>query len=94
MAQELLGEAKERYKDAGHKAKLFSEDVYQAASWERRRRVVYKAEVMEKGTNTRFVLSTRNDEVAGSLRVLRQGRRGRELDKGLKAACESGSPEL
>jgi hypothetical protein len=62
MAQELLGEAKERYEETGHKAKLFSEDVYQAASWERRRRVVYKAEVMEKGTNTRFVVSTRNDE--------------------------------
>jgi hypothetical protein len=62
MAQELLGEAKERYEERGHKAKLFSEDVYQAASWERRRRVIYKAEVMEKGTNTRFVVSTRNDE--------------------------------
>ena len=34
----------------------------QAASWERRRKVLYKAEVMEKGTNTRFVVSTRNDE--------------------------------
>ncbi len=62
MAEELLGEAKERYEDTDHKARLFSEDVYQAASWERRRRVVYKAEVMEKGTNTRFVVSTRNDE--------------------------------
>ena len=62
MAEELLGEAKGRYEETGHKAKLFSEDVYQAASWERRRRIVYKAEVIEKGTNTRFVLSTRNDE--------------------------------
>jgi hypothetical protein len=41
--------------------KLFSEGAYEAGSWEHARRVVYKAEVMEQGTNTRFVVSTRND---------------------------------
>jgi hypothetical protein len=62
MAEGLLEEAKERYEETGHKARLFSEDVYQAASWERRRRVLYKAEAMKKGTNTRFVVTTRNDD--------------------------------
>lgn len=38
-----------------------SEGVYQAGSWERGRRVVYKAEAMEKGTNTRFVVTTRQE---------------------------------
>jgi hypothetical protein len=32
---------------------------YQAGSWEHRRRVVYKAEATEKGTNTRFVVTDR-----------------------------------
>lgn len=62
MAQDLLTEAKESHEDKGEKARLFSEDIYRAASWERRRRVVYKAEVMEKGTNTRFVVTTRTEE--------------------------------
>jgi hypothetical protein len=34
---------------------------YKAASWEHERRVVYKAEAMEQGTNRRFVVSTRLD---------------------------------
>lgn len=65
MAEDLLEEAKESYEEPGgktNKAKLFSEGVYAAASWERGRRVVYKAEVMERGTNRRFVLTTRNDK--------------------------------
>jgi len=61
MAEDLLAKAKESYEEIGEKAKLFSEGPYGAASWERRRRVVYKAEAMEKGTNTRFVLTTRTD---------------------------------
>ncbi|HEX7170090.1 MAG TPA: IS1380 family transposase [Rubrobacter sp.] len=61
MAEDLLAKAKERHEEIGEKARLFSEGPYGAASWERRRRVVYKAEAMEKGTNTRFVLTTRTD---------------------------------
>ena len=62
MAEDLLAAAKESHEEEGHKARLFSEDAYQAGSWERRRRVVYKAEAMERGTNTRFVVTTRTDE--------------------------------
>jgi Transposase DDE domain group 1 len=61
MAEDLMAKAKEGHEEIGEKAKLFSEGPYGAASWERRRRVVYKAEAMEKGTNTRFVLTTRTD---------------------------------
>jgi hypothetical protein len=61
LAGELLEEAREDHERTAQKARLFSEDVYQAASWERERRVVYKAEVMEQGTNRRFVLTTRSD---------------------------------
>jgi len=62
MAEDLLDEAKERYDREGQKARIFSEDLYGAASWEHSRRVIYKAEAMQKGTNTRFVVTTRDDE--------------------------------
>jgi hypothetical protein len=61
MAEDLLDEAKESHQQTGRKARIFDEDVYMAASWRRRRRVVYKAEAMDKGTNTRFVVTTRTD---------------------------------
>jgi Transposase DDE domain group 1 len=62
LAEELLDEAQESHEEKGEKARLFSEGLYGAASWERSRRVVYKAEAMEKGTNTRFVVTTRTDK--------------------------------
>ena len=61
LAEELLEEASKRHEDEREKVRLFSEDLYQAGSWEHARRVVYKAEAMEKGTNTRFVVSTRDE---------------------------------
>ncbi len=61
LAESLLDEAKERYEAEGQKVRLFSEDAYQAGSWECERRVVYKAEATEQGTNTRFVVTNRSD---------------------------------
>lgn len=61
LAESLLDEAKGCYEAEGEKVRLFSEDAYQAGSWERERRVVYKAEAMEQGTNTRFVVTSRSD---------------------------------
>jgi Transposase DDE domain group 1 len=61
MANDLLEEATQEHQRTAHKARLFGEDVYGAASWQKERRVVYKAEAMDKGTNTRFVVSTRHD---------------------------------
>ena len=43
----------------GVKVRLVDEARYQAGSWPRARRVVYKAEVLAKGPNTRFVVTTR-----------------------------------
>lgn len=62
LAESLLDEATRRHEDEQEKVKLFSEGLYEAASWKHARRVVYKAEAMEQGTNTRFVVSTRTDE--------------------------------
>jgi hypothetical protein len=61
MARDLLEAATHEYERTAQKARLFGEDLYEAASWEHERRVVYKAEAMEQGTNRRFVVSTRPD---------------------------------
>jgi hypothetical protein len=45
----------------GAKVRLLGETTYQADSWPQPRRVVMKAEVLEQGTNTRFVVTTRDD---------------------------------
>jgi hypothetical protein len=61
LAGDLLEEAKEEHQRTAQKARLFGEDRYGAASWQKERRVIYKAEAMEQGTNRRFVVSTRED---------------------------------
>ncbi len=65
LAQDLLERAKRQSEEGGgeKKVRLVSSASYRALSWERSRRVVYKAEVLEKGTNTRvFVVTSRPDE--------------------------------
>lgn len=63
IAEPLLERA-ERESDEwrGEKVRLVADASYQAGSWDRSRRVVYKAEAMEKGTNTRFVVTSRRDD--------------------------------
>jgi len=46
----------------GAKVRLVGETAYQADSWLHTRRVVMKAEVLAKGTNTRFVVTSRTEE--------------------------------
>lgn len=59
----LLAEAeRQSVTEAGAKVRLLGETVYQADSWPHARRVVMKAEVLAKGANTRFVVTTRTDE--------------------------------
>jgi len=43
----------------GAKVRLAGETAYQAKSWPAARRVLYKAEALAKGPNTRFVVTTR-----------------------------------
>jgi Transposase DDE domain group 1 len=63
IAEPLLEEAqRESEARAGAKVRLVEEGFYGALSWDRTRRIVYKAEVLEKGTNTRFVVTSKNDE--------------------------------
>ena len=62
MAAALAEQATSARAASGEKVRLFSEGQYQADTWKRGRRVVYKAEALEKGLNLRFVVTTREDE--------------------------------
>jgi hypothetical protein len=48
--------------DGGAKVRLVGEGRYQAESWERERRVVFKTEILPKGPNVRFVVTSRTEE--------------------------------
>jgi len=58
IAQEIQ-QAKEIYKQTGQAARVFKDFTYQTLeSWSRSRRVVGKAEYLEKGENPRFVVTS------------------------------------
>lgn len=61
LAAPLAEEATQLRAATGEKVRLLAEGQYQAGSWPCERRVVYKAEALEKGLNTRFVVTTRDD---------------------------------
>jgi hypothetical protein len=63
-AAPLLAQAKEQRAHTGETVRLVDETSYQADSWAHPRRVVYKAEALDKGPNTRFVVTTRHDPPA------------------------------
>jgi len=46
----------------GAKVRLAGDAIYRAGSWPRARRVVYKAEALAKGPNTRFVVTSRRED--------------------------------
>ena len=70
------------------KARLFAEVRYQADTWEQPRRVVIKAEALEKGMNIRFVVTTRTDDPAALYQwYTRRGDRPELCIKDLKDGC-------
>jgi hypothetical protein len=63
LAKDLLAQAiAERTKTGADKIRLVGEGTYQAKSWDKERRVVYKAEALPKGPNVRFVVTTSHAE--------------------------------
>jgi hypothetical protein len=60
-AAPLLEEAQRQQAETGEKVRLAGEAMYAADSWPHLRRVVYKAEALPKGPNTRFVVTSRTD---------------------------------
>jgi len=88
MAAPLLAEAKERQAETGEKVRLVADGQYQAESWETARRVVYKAEALKKGPNTRFVVTTRQDAPdAVYTWYIQRGDRPESCIRDLKAGC-------
>ncbi len=67
IAAPLLETALAQAEVAGEKVRLMGETVYQAGSWDTSRRVVYKAEALAKGPNTRFVVTNRPAAVAAQM---------------------------
>jgi hypothetical protein len=62
-----LAEAKAAFQETGKPARIFKELTYRTKdSWTRSRRVVAKAEHLEKGANPRFIVtSLKEDKIAG-----------------------------
>ena len=57
--QEELQQAKQQYQESGRAARVFKEFYYKTRkSWSQQRRVVGKAEHLEKGENPRFVVTS------------------------------------
>ena len=62
--QEPMRQAEELYRQSGQAARVFREFVYQTReSWSRARRVVAKAEYLEKGANPRFIVTSLASEL-------------------------------
>ena len=84
IASDLLEEATQQHQRDGTQGLGSSVRISMGRRVGRReRRVIYKAEAMEQGTNRRFVVSKRDGGAQGAIRVLRQARGERELDQGL-----------
>jgi len=62
LAAPLQADALAQHAVAGTKVRLLGETLYQADSWPTPRRVIIKAEVLAKGLNIRFVVTSRPDD--------------------------------
>ena len=57
LGEEYMRDARAIYEQTGEKVRQFGEFWYAADSWRNKRRVVMKAEVVDKGENPRFVVT-------------------------------------
>ena len=62
MSQPLMTQAEEAFKQTHEKQRLFGELAYAAGTWEKERRVIVKAEHTDKGSNPRFVVTSREGD--------------------------------
>jgi hypothetical protein len=87
IAAPLLAEATRQQEETGEKVRLAGETQYAAGTWECERRVVYKAEALPKGPNTRFVVTTQTDPPLERYNwYVRRGEPEQWIDE-LKNAC-------
>jgi len=57
MAADLMGQAEAQFEATGIKQRIFSETLYAAKPWDRKRRVIMKAEHSRQGSNPRYVVT-------------------------------------
>lgn len=57
MSEPFMEQAEVEFKRTGAKQRQFHEILYGAKTWGRKRRVIVKAEYLDKGENTRFVVT-------------------------------------
>lgn len=57
FAAGTIREAERRHTETGKKQKLFAEFAYAAKTWDRRRRVIVKAEHSTRGSNPRYIVT-------------------------------------
>jgi hypothetical protein len=88
LAAPLAAEVATERAQTGEKVRRFGEGRYQADSWEQERRVIYKAEALDKGLNLRFVVTTREDPPEDLYTwYTRRGDRPELCIKDLKEGC-------
>ena len=63
QAKALLEHAEQEYQATGKKQRLFGSVNYEAHTWDRKRRVMVKAEHTALGSNPRFVGACQNSRV-------------------------------
>ena len=57
LAKPVMDQAKSLYEQTDEPVRLFTAFYYQAQTWDRPQRIICKAEINEKGQNTRFVVT-------------------------------------
>jgi hypothetical protein len=71
----------------GAKVRLLGETSYRAGTWPHPRRVITKAEIWEKGLNTRFVVTSRDDDPSALYDGYTDRGESENWIKDLKAGC-------
>jgi hypothetical protein len=62
LAQQWTYESTKQFEQTGQKQRIFGEFMYAADTWDCRRRVIVKAEHLEQGANTRFIVTNLEGE--------------------------------
>lgn len=62
LSEKQISDAAQRLTETGVKQRLFGEIEYAADTWDRRRRVIVKAEHTDKGSNPRYVVTNLQGE--------------------------------
>ena len=93
IAAPLLAQAKaQQAQTREEKVRLVEETSYQAGTWAKARRVVYKAEALAEGPNTRFVVTNGTDpaeDAAASYDIYVDRGEAEGWIKDLKRACKA-----